>query len=290
MAGQVVLASLALWGCRSGEGPEVEASGPARRVVALAPNLASIVADVGGADRLVGISSFGAVPEGTEGVERVGGFVDPSIERIIALRPDLVVGVPLQRRALASCRASGLATLELDSQTIDSTLEAYGTLGERLGRAEAAAEAARALRLRLERVQRRAGGGAQPRTLLLLGRAGEDLQRVYPVAPGTFTHELLVIAGGHNVIERAAPSLSVESVIALAPEVIVEIAMDEPGARAERRLPISPMWSRLESIPAVRDGRVYAVESAALLQPGPRMGRGAELLRQLLQGSQPSSS
>lgn len=256
--------------------------GPPERVVALAPNLAEIAADIGAAETLVGLSSYGRAPAAASRAERVGGFVDPSIERIIALGPDLVVGVPLQHGALESCRAAGLDVLEVECETMEQALAAYRTLGEALGRRERAEEARGRLEARLDAVRRRVAGLPRPRALFLLGRAGEDFQQVFPVARGNFGSELLEIAGGANVLEAATPSLSAESVIALAPEVVIEVAMDDEAGEDLRELPPSPVWARLGSVPAVRDGRVASLATSALLVPGPRMDEGAELLERLL--------
>jgi iron complex transport system substrate-binding protein len=250
-------------------------------VVALAPNLAEIIADFGGGGQLVGISSYGRVPEGAEAAQRVGGFTDPSIERIIELRPDLVVGVPLQGGVLASCRDAGLRTLEVDCQTVEQVLKVYATLGNELGRGERAGEVSRQLRARLDAVRRQVAGQPRPRTLFLLGLAGENLQQVFPVGPGNFGHELLVLAGGRNVLNREIPSISAEAMITLRPEVIIEVSMDEEGGREEVLTP-SPFWARIPSTPAVQSGRVYALRSTSLLVPGPRMADGAELLARLL--------
>jgi iron complex transport system substrate-binding protein len=279
-----LLAALLGAGCREREHErERETSRASERVVAIAPNLAEIIADIGGAGRLAGLSSYGRVPPGADRAERVGGFIDPSIERIIALRPDLVVGVPLQQTSLDSCRAAGLRTLVVDCQTIEQAIEAYTTLGRALELEAPAAEARARLERALDEVRARAAHEAsRPRALLMLGRAGDDLQQIFPVAPGNFADQLLVIAGGRNALESAAPLIGAESVISLAPEVIVEIAMDETADQADRLLEPSPIWPRLPSVPAVRDGRVFAVASATLLQPGPEMADGAALLQRLL--------
>lgn len=268
--------------CREASSRPSRPEGPPDRVVSIAPSLTEIVVDVGGATQLVGISSYGRVPPGVEKARRVGGFIDPSIEHVIALSPDLVIGVPLQRRALESCVSAGLRTLEIECQTLEEALSAYSTLGETLGHSDRGREAGEQLLKQLDTVRAKAARRQPARTLLLLGRAGQDLQQVYPVSPGNFADQLLVIAGGSNVLEEAAPSISVESVIALAPEVIVEIAMDETGDHGDRRLPPSPLWSRMSSVPAVRDGRVFSIASSSLLQPGPAMADGAELLYRLL--------
>lgn len=272
--------------CRD-ERTEVPLPTHARRVVVLAPNLAEIVADIGAGDRLVGISSYGAAPEGAGGAARVGGFTDPSVERIIELRPDLVIGVPFQRQALESCRDASLATLEVDCQTVQQVLDAYITIGRALERLDDSTRVRDHLARRLDEVRRSVAGRSRPRTLFLLGRAGEDLQQVFPVAPGNFGHEILDLAGGRNVIDRAVPSISTETVIALAPEVIIEASMDDHRDAREQVLPPSPLWSRLPSVPAVRDGRVTALASSSLLVPGPRMADGAELMARLLHGAGP---
>ncbi len=282
---QALVAAVALIGCGHEPSGPSEPAGPPRRVVSIAPNLAEIVADIGGASQLVGLSSYGRVPPGAEHARRVGGFVDPSIEHIISLEPDLVIGVTLQHRALRACTTAGLRTLELNCQTLEQALEAYGILGEALGHQDKADHSRRQLDQQLDQVRQKASRHTPKRTLILLGRAGEDLQQVYPVAQGNFTHQLLELAGGRNVLNRAAPSISTESVIVLSPEVIIEVAMDEPGgggAQPVRYLEPSPLWPRLPSVPAVRNDRVFAVESSSLLQPGPEMADGAALLYRLL--------
>ncbi len=282
-----LLLIVVLAGCsRSGSAPQRESS-PPTRVVVLAPNLAEIVSHIGAAGLLVGISSYGAVPEGASGAQRVGGFTDPSIEAIIALEPDLVVGVPLQAGALESCRRAGLRVVETNCDSIDQALAAYDTLGTELGHVDGARRARQELEGRLTRVrQRTASLERRPRTLFLLGLAGEDLRQVFPVGPGNFGDELLRMAGGDNVLTAASPTISAESVIQLAPEVVIEVAMDSPEGTAEgTRLPQSPFWGRLgQGLPAVARGRVYTLSSSSLLVPGPRMAAGAELLADLLHG------
>jgi iron complex transport system substrate-binding protein len=252
------------------------------RVVALAPNLAEIAADIGAAPRLVGVSSYGSRPRGADSAVAVGGFTDPSIERIIALRPDLVLGVPLQRPALDSCAAAGLRTLEVPCQTVDDVIRAYEIIGRTLGLAEAAGQRRDELLRRLEAIRATWQGRTRPRTLFLLGLAGDDLRQVFPVARGNFGDELLEIAGGRNVLERQVPAIGVETVVALAPEVIVEVAMDSEGGAERRRDGASPFWSRLGAIPAVQSGRVHSLEASSLLVPGPRIADGAALLAGLL--------
>jgi iron complex transport system substrate-binding protein len=278
----LMISTVLMLSCRgTSSEPQREESSP-RRVVSLAPSLTEIIVDIGGASQLVGISSYGRVPPGVEKAKRVGGFIDPSIEHVISLSPDLVIGVPLQGKALESCASAGLRTLEIECQTLEEALIAYSKLGETLGRVERSQDAEKRLRSHLDAVRAKATGRQPARTLLLLGRAGEDLQQVYPVSPGNFGDQLLVIAGGTNVLEESAPSISVESVIALAPEVIIELAMDETGDHGDRRLAASPLWKRMSSVPAVRDDRVFAIASSSLLQPGPAMADGARLLYRLL--------
>lgn len=272
--------------CRGGSSRPEQTEGPPRRVVSLAPSVTEIVVDIGGAKQLVGISSYGRVPPGAERAKRVGGFIDPSIEHVIGLSPDLVIGVPLQRRAIDSCASAGLRTVEIECQTLEQAIAAYSTLGDSLGHSDRGHEAGARLLKQLDAVRAKAARRQRARTLLLLGRAGEDLQQVYPVSPGNFADQLLEIAGGRNVLDEAAPSVSAESVIALAPEVIIEIAMDETGDHGDRDLPPSPLWSRMSSVPAVRDERVFAIASSSLLQPGPAMADGAELLYRLLHEEQ----
>ena len=130
----------------------------------------------------------------------------------------------------------------------------------------------------------RVAQGARPRTLICFGRA-EDFRRLYAAAPGTVHDDLITRAGGVNVLTSPAiayPTLSAEGVMRLDPDVIIEFVSRDADAEALRR-----QWQRLDSLRAVRNGRVHVFTGAFLSVPGPRFVRLVTRHRARPGGSEP---
>jgi iron complex transport system substrate-binding protein len=254
--------------------PPAHRSARSARVVSLAPSTTETLFAVGAGAGVVGVSRFCDFPAEVAGLPRVGGFNDPSLEAVLALRPTLVTGArgPANRGIVERLAAQGIdAYFPPDGSLADVRASIRG-LGARVQRsAEAEAVVAR-LDAQLAGVAAALAGVRRPRVLLVFGR------RPLSVAgPGTFADEMLRAAGAENVVTSgpAYPTIGVERVLALAPEVILEAGM-AAGGDADFD------WARYPAIPAVRDGRVVRFEDARVLRPGPRVAEGVAVLARLL--------
>lgn len=244
-------------------------SGEVRRVVTLAPSLTDVVLALGAADRLVGVSRFDERPEVSR-LPRVGGFVDPSVEAVLALHPDLVLAQPGpgNRRAVETLAELGAPVLLLPLGTVADVLAAERATGKALGRAAEGEALARQLESTRSRIRARARTQRPVRVLLVYG-----FEPLVVAGPGGFADELLADAGAVNVAGDAAspyPVYSVERALRSRPEVILDAA-DTPAGR-----------DRLRTLPGLNEARWAEVPGRALLHPGPALGRGLEQLFQLL--------
>ncbi|WP_373047364.1 ABC transporter substrate-binding protein [Vulgatibacter sp.] len=235
--------------------------GAAQRVVTLAPSLTEIVLDLGRGGALVGVSRYDDAPE-VQGLQRVGGFLDPSPEAVLALAPDLVLVQPSpgNRGAVERLAQLGIPVLVLPLDTVAETLEAIRAVGKALG--DAASGEALATRIRAAIESTRAAAAAGPQRKALLVYAWKPL---VVAGPASFAHELLVAAGGENVAGTATgayPTLSAEAALAAAPELVVDVTGGHGGGA-----PIPGLGAR-----------VRALRSPGLFRPGPRM---VEALREL---------
>lgn len=259
----------------------VEPRGEVRRVVSLAPNLTEIVFALGAGDRLVGITRYDDFPEEVKDIPRVGGFIDPSIEAIAALRPDLVLCVrsPGGRERLAVLPRLGIPVAVLpDGGLVDLYLN-IRTLGGLLSRQAPANALDATIRLRIARVESRARGQAPLRTLMVYGH-----RPLVAAGRASFPGELLRVAGGENVLPEggpAFPAIPLEVIISFAPEVIIDASGSGTGGEVSRKAAME-FWKRYPVIPAVRDGFVYAVESAGWFRLGPRLPEALDRLRSIL--------
>jgi len=267
------LLSVAVVGAAADPGPP-RMLGPAprgevRRVVTLAPSLTEVVLALGAADRLVGVSRFDERPEVSR-LPRVGGFVDPSVEAVMALHPDLVLAQPGpgNRRAVETMAALGAPVLLLPLGTVADVLAAERAAGQALGRAKQGEALARELEATRARIRERARLRSPVRVLLVYG-----FEPLVVAGPGGFADELLADAGAVNVAADAAspyPVYSVERALRSRPDVILDAA-DAPAGR-----------DRLRALPGLHEARWAEVPGQALLHPGPALGRGLEQLFRLL--------
>jgi iron complex transport system substrate-binding protein len=250
--------------------PEVE-PGDYRRIVSLTPSITEMLFAIGAGDRVVGITSWCNYPEETAGLTRVGDFLNPNMEAVLALEPDLIVLAPtgtLLRQSYDNFASLGLTVLVLWNNTLEETFGAMETLGRTL-RLDVGSKVKR-LRTELAAEQKRWKGAPRVRTLWAVGH-----RPLIAVGPGTFQDEILSAAGGLNILkgEESWPHLNEEFVIEADPEVIIDSSMGNETVQLAQRV-----WGRLGSVKAVKEGRVHVIVDDALFRPGPRMVDAVRLL------------
>lgn len=252
-----------------GLGRQVSLPREPRRIVALAPSVTEGLFALGLGDRVVGVSDFCEPPPSAGPIARVGGMLNPSLEAIKALRPDLLVASTSGNDPSLASQAAALALplYTLHTPDVESALAALESLGAALGAPERARVLADGLRRRLAAIGSRVGGLRPPRVLFIVW--GEPL-----VVPGraSFLTDALRRAGGASITAGAPgawPAFDLEAAVAAAPEVILMTKENRPLAE---RLPGDPAWA---SVPAVRRGRILLV-SDSIQRPGPRVVSGIE--------------
>jgi iron complex transport system substrate-binding protein len=251
------------------------------RLVSLAPSTTEILFSLGLGDRVVGVTRYCEHPPAAKALPKVGGFVDPSLEAVLALRPDAVVAVPTEgnQRVVERLVDFKVPVLLVPGITLADVFTALETLGEALGRkVEAGAVAAR-MRADLEEVRRRTVGRKAPRVLLIY-----DRRPLVVAGPGSFGDELLRLSGGLNVVPGggvAHPTVSMEAVVGWAPEVVLDASMGGQDA-ALGQAQLMAEFGRFPAMPAVRDRRVLVLKGGGLMRPGPGIGADVATVAALL--------
>ena len=255
-------------------GVAVQLASAPRRVVSLAPNLTEIVFLLGQEERLVGVTRYCNDPPRAALLPRVGGIVDPDVERIVAAAPDLVLcttdGNPRER--VKVLEEMGIPCFAAGPQNLAAVFETIEKIGEILGVPERGRKEANALRARAERVSREKRSPS-PRVLFVVSTSP-----VIAAGNGTFLDELVRIAGGRNAAATFAgryPRLSVEDLIRAGPDVILVAAMS--GVEE-----FSPDVTRWEEVPAFREGDVFSLDGDLVTRPGPRMVAALERVDEVL--------
>lgn len=270
---------LAFAGC-GGEGPGRRCE----RLVALAPSSVELLFELGLGDALVGVGDYCTFPPAAAAKPKLGGLYDPNLESILALRPDTAVLLRSETELAEKLRRLGVNVLTVPADTVADLELAIDALAEHCG----VHDRGEALRARLAAglaARGSAKNGKPPRVLLSLSREPGRVADVLAAGPGTFYDELLTRAGAVNVLAgagRAYPMVGLESLLAGAPEVIVEL--QAAPVSPERREALLADWRRFPEIPAVADGRVVVVGGDYTMIPGPRLPRlYQELLAALAQ-------
>lgn len=229
---------------------------------------------IGAGSSVVGVSRYCDFPEAATRLPRVGGFLDPSLEAILALSPDLVVGArsPSNRGVVETIESHHIQVYFPHDESIQGVRDMLRELGTRTAHAQQSEALVASMNNHMLAIDSALAGRARPKVLLVFNQ-----NPLSAAGPGTFPDEMLRHAGGVNVVSEGSgyPTLSIERVIALGPDVIIEAWMGA-GARRESD------WGRFTTIPAVANGRVIAVEDERLLRPGPRLVEGVAVLARLL--------
>jgi iron complex transport system substrate-binding protein len=231
-----------------------------RRIVSLAPSLTDTVIGLGHADRLVGVTRYDEAPEVAK-LPRVGGFLDPSAEAVVALRPDLVLWLTDAGGFAAARRlaALGIPVLAVPLVCVADIFATTRLIGSVLRDPVAGDRLARSLEATVEELRRRAAGLPRVRTLLVVGH-----RPLVVAGPTSFPGELLELAGGENVAQGSRPwaAFPLEKAVHADPDLVIDSAMNEPASTLDD----------LSAIPAIRRGAVRRLATDDLLHPGPRLG------------------
>ena len=255
---------------------------PIRRIVSLAPSVTETLFALGAGDRLVGDTDFCDFPPEAKQKAHIGGPVNPNIEAVAALHPDLVVVTREINRpdSVRSLEQLGIAVYATDPQTVEQVLTSTERLGDLLGVSDSARLLVANLRRRLGEVDRRLAGLPAKSVLMVVW-----LDPLMSVGRNTFMDDALRRAGARSVIDspQSWPSIDLEEVIRLQPDYLI---ISNDNARQVQRelaeLQVRPGWRRLD---AVRHRRIIVL-SEALSHPSPRLVDGIEQLARALYPSE----
>ena len=280
----VALLLSGITGCRGAPaalGPDTDAV--AARVISLSPNITEVLFAVGAGQTVIGVTDFCTYPpDEVARVPRIGAYLNPDVERILSLRPDLVILLPSQEGLQQRLSSSGIRTLTVANESLEEVLASIDTIGEATGHADEAHALRQELQADLDSVRSAVADREPVPTLVVIGRGSDDLAGIFAVGPGTFLDETIRAAGGRNVLDDAVtlyPQVPLEEVIQRAPQVIVEVVV--PPSELDPQAVVEA-WDDLSAVPAVRDRRIHVLTDDYLLIPGPRAVRTARRLQPLL--------
>jgi iron complex transport system substrate-binding protein len=257
----------------------------AHRIISLVPAVTEMLYAIGAGERIVAVSSYDNFPPDVKALPKVGALLDPNVERILSLKPDLVVVYGSQDDLKTQLGRAGIGVFDYRHAGLADVTTTIRSLGERTGDAAKARDVADRIEQGLGAVRARVNGRPRPRTLLVFGRERLALRGLYASGGIGFLNDMLDAAGGTNVfadVKLQAVQASSEQIIARRPEVILEIRAANSAFPTGERSAELKVWQSLAAVPAVRTGRVHFLFDDRIVIPGPRVVEGTEALARTL--------
>ena len=246
-----------------------------RRIISLSPAVTEMLFAIGAGADVVAVSSFDRYPPEVEKLQRVGALLDPDVERIFSLRPDLVVIYASQTDLRAQLERAQVPVYVYTHARLGDIATTLRRLGDRIGHSREAADLARSIESRIDRTRQRVRGLPRPRTLVVFDREPVALRGIYASGGFGFIHDMLDAAGGENVfadVKQQAVQATAELILARRPDAILELRGDDTY----------PLWRTMLDVPAVRNGRVYFIDQQLTVIPGPRVADAIDLIARTL--------
>jgi iron complex transport system substrate-binding protein len=251
----------------------ISADAQPRRVVSLIPAVTEMIFAMGAGARVVGVSTYDRYPPEVERIPRVGGLLDPNVERVLSLKPDLVIVYNTQQELKQRLDRASIPYYSYEHRALADIAATVRTVGARLGVRDAANRVADRMEHDLEAVRRSLVGRPRPKTLLIFGRDPGTLRNIDASGGYGFLHDMLDIAGGDDVfgdVKKQSVQVSTEMILARRPDVIIELRYGDASRAGDIQRQLAA-WDALPSVPAVRNHRLYVLVGDEFVVPGPRV-------------------
>ncbi len=232
-----------------------------KRIVSLSPVLTEELFLLGVGDSVVGRTRYCTKPSGVASIEVVGNLTEISVEKIIALRPDLVLAILLTDvRAKQKIKSLGIRVEEFpDAADFKGACDSFLRLARIVGKEEEAALLVREAEKEVADIRREAAGKASPSVFIEVGA-----EPLVTMTKGSYFHDLVTFSGGINIAGDATRQLySREKVLAQDPDVIIIVSMGFDGEKEKKT------WESFRDLKAARNGRIFIVDSDLFCAPTP---------------------
>jgi iron complex transport system substrate-binding protein len=287
LAGFLILLSSLIWApyahsssqrFKDEVGREVIVPFPPKKIVSLAPNITEILFSLGLDQEIVGVSIHCNFPEKVQSKVRVGSYISLDFEKIVSLKPDLIIatGAGNTRDMVERLERLGFPTYVIFPKNVEDVIRSVGHLSQLVGREKEGAEIIQEMKRRRERVVELTLGLPRPRVFLQIGEAP-----IVTVGKNSFADDLIRLAGGDNVAgneKEMYPRFGMEEILKRSPEVILISSMNPRGNYQK----VLQEWSRWKTIPAVKNGQIHLIDSDLIDRPSPRIIEGLEEMARLL--------
>ncbi len=240
-----------------------------KRVVSLAPGITEIIFSLGQGDSLVGKTKFCNFPPETKKIKNIGGYLDMNLEMIIDLKPDVIFHYP-EHLPLVKNLKKFSKLVQVNHKSIADLLNSISTIGNELDSQEKSISLIKKISFELSDIEQKTQNKKKKSVLFVIGRDPSQLKNITVIGNNNFINEIILISGGENAFKGiiSYPSVSIESIIKMDPDIIIEFAFNNSNNDDNN---IKNIWQKFPGIRAVRSGNLYIVREEFWVRPGPRI-------------------
>ena len=245
-----------------------------QRIVSLAPGITETLYALGLGDRVAGVTTFCDWPAEVRKKTRVGGFTNPSIEKIVSLKPDLILATADGNRkdTVQQLERLGLPVYVIHPTHTQGVLKSILHIGEITSHEYDARKLVAALQKKLDNINLKIRDKRKPRVFFQIG-----LEPIVTAGGGTLINEVIERAGGVNVAGRDIanyPRYSAEGIIGAAPEIIIFA----PMINDNEFVAVKRFWQKFRDVPAVRNNKIYPIDADLINRASPRIFDAVEIM------------
>lgn len=248
-----------------------EVLSPPQRIISLSPGITEMLYELGLGDKVVGVTDYCDFPEGVRDKFRVGGYLNTNYEAIVFVNPDLVMApTEYSEEVKMLFENAEIDYMTVETQTTGDIFNAFKEIGLRCGVEEKAKEIVARMCRDIVNLRKKAAQKPDRRIMIVVGRDKGSFENLYIAGKNTFYDDLLSILGCENVYTKSDinyPALSLEAVMRLNPDVIIEMRPNYPDEEKSKSM---AEWKSLKDVKAVKNNRVYILNGDYVCIPGPR--------------------
>lgn len=254
----------------------------AQRIISLAPNITETLFSLGAGDQLIAVTDYCDYPPAAATLPTIGQGLNPNLEAILALQPDLVILSASQHKLRQQLKQLMIPTRAVKGRTLQDIRQAIITIGQASGRQQESLTLLAQFDSHVDMVQQKVAGQPRPRVLLSMGHSlgNNTFKQFYIAGQQDFYNDLITLAGGENVYQRSfpkVPSITLEGLFQFNPDIIIDVFPESDDHSASLPV-IRQQWLDLKQIKAIKHKQLHLIEADYATIPGPRV---TELLLEL---------
>jgi len=262
---------------------DADFKGP-QRILCFTPSISETIFALGGGDRIAGVSTYVSYPPEALKKPKLGGHVNPNLERLLTLNPDLVIFQGQGDTIFSFCRDNKIKVMRVAFHNIESIFTDMRSIGKIISETNRAEQLCIDLQQALDEIKAKVSHLPRKKVFFTFDRTPGALGKIYTTNRESFISELITIAGGDNIfgdVKTIYPQISKETLMMRAPDVIIEMKTTEMFADSYTQKFIAD-WQVLTSIPAVQKNEIHILDDTALIVPGPRIVDACKIFAKIL--------